>query len=80
MKWREAVGHELRGDSQEHSGEVVEVKAGGKAADNAQEKAEGDAEGEREGGHLLSCNFLIVLSLIHWLRTIPERDKVISDN
>jgi len=64
MKWREAVGHELRGDSQEHSGEVVEVKAGGKAADNAQEKAEGDAGEEGEVDHALQDKIVFDLPLI----------------
>jgi hypothetical protein len=52
MKGGEAVGHELRGYGQKHSGKVVEVQAGGKAADDSQEKAEDDAGEEGEVDHL----------------------------
>jgi len=52
MEGGEAVAHELGGYGQKHGGKVIEVQAGGKAADDSQEEAEGDA-GEQDGvGHL----------------------------
>lgn len=61
MKGGEAVGHELGGYGQQHGCKVVEVQAGGKAADDSQEKAEDDAGEEGEVDHILVDKFVIAL-------------------
>ena len=64
MEGGEAAVHELGGYGQKHGGEIIEVQAGGKAADDAKEKADGDAEGEWEVDHILIDKFVIDLGLI----------------